>query len=131
MVRRVKWLAMAMAVVAITAADVAKAQGNLRVYRPARPTDSLDDRWRWALADARRQGLSDFWIAYGFETPVHAENLVMSDSDGNSFVSSGGRLQTSGPPLIDVLRDGGGNIVVLLRYRGSGDNDINRAAYRS
>jgi HEAT repeat protein/beta-lactamase regulating signal transducer with metallopeptidase domain len=116
---------------ATTAAAIAEAQADLRVYRPARPADSLDDRWRWALADAGRQGLADFWIAYGFETPVHAENLVMSDSDGNSFVSSGGRLDTSGPSLIDVLRDGGGNIVVLLRYRGTGDNDLTRAAYRS
>jgi len=114
-----------------TAADIAKAQANLRVYRPTTPNGSLDDRWRWALADARRQGLSQFWIAYSFETPVHADDLVMSDSNGNSWISSNGRLDTGGPPLIDVLRDGGGNIVVLLHYRGTGDNDIDRAAYRS
>jgi len=114
------------------AAEIARAQANLRVFRPDRPGDSLDDRWRWALADARRQRFSEFWIAYSFETPVHAQNLVLSDSDGNSFVSSdGGRLQASGPPLIDVLRDGGGNMVVLLHYRGAGDDAIDRAAYRS
>ena len=114
-----------------TAAEIARAQANLRVYRPARPADSLDDRWRWALADARRQRFSEFWIAYSFETPVHAQGLVMSDSDGNSFVSSDGRIDTGGPPLMDVLRDGGGNIVVLLHYRGSGDDAIDRAVYRS
>jgi HEAT repeat protein/beta-lactamase regulating signal transducer with metallopeptidase domain len=114
-----------------TAAEIAAAQANLRVYRPTASTGSLEDRWRWALADARRQGLSRFWIAYSFETPVHAEDLVMSDSNGNSWVSSGGRIDTGGPPLIDVLRDGGGNIVVLLHYRGTGDNDIDRAVYRS
>jgi HEAT repeat protein/beta-lactamase regulating signal transducer with metallopeptidase domain len=114
-----------------TAADIVRAQANVRVYRPDRPTDSLDNRWRWALADAKRQRFSEFWIAYSFETPVHAQDLVMSDSNGNSFVSSNGRLQASGPPLIDVLRDGGGNIVVLLHYRGTADNAIDRAAYRS
>ena len=111
-------------------AEIAKAQANVRVYRPARPADSLDDRWRWALADARRQRFSEFWIAYSFETPVHAQNLVMSDSDGNSFVSSDGLMEASGPGLVDVLGDGGGNIVVLLHYRGTGDA-IDRAAYRS
>ena len=114
-----------------SAAEIARAQANLRVFRPDRPGDSLDDRWRWALADARRQRFSEFWIAYSFETPVHEQNLVMSDSDGNSFVSSNGWLEASGPPLIDVLRDGGGNIVVLLHYRGTGDDAIDRAAYRS
>jgi HEAT repeat protein/beta-lactamase regulating signal transducer with metallopeptidase domain len=113
------------------AAEIARAQANLRVFRPDRPGDSLDDRWRWALADARRQRFSEFWIAYSFETPVHAQDHVMSDSDGNSFVSSDGRIEASGPPLIDVLRDGGGNIVVLLHYRGTGDGAIDRAAYRS
>lgn len=114
-----------------TPASVAKAQADLRVYRPATPGTSLDDRWRWALAEARRQGLSRFWIAYSFETPVYGDDLVISDSNGNSFVSSHGRLQTAGPPLTEVLRDGGGNIVVLLQYRGTADTDIDRAAYRS
>ena len=116
---------------AATAAEIAKAQARLRVHRPPRPNDSLEARWNWALADARRQRFSDFWIAYSFETPVHAEDLVMSDSDGNSFVSSDGRMEESGPPLIDVLRDGGGNIVVLLHYRGNGADAIDRVAYRS
>jgi HEAT repeat protein len=30
-----------------------------------------------------------------------------------------------------VLRDGGGNVVVLMHYRGAGDDSIDRAAYRS
>jgi HEAT repeat protein/beta-lactamase regulating signal transducer with metallopeptidase domain len=114
-----------------TAADIRDAQANLRVYRPARATDSLDDRWRWALADARRQRLSSFWVAYSFETPVHSQDLVMSDSDGNSFVSSNDWHEASGPPLRDVLGDGGGNMVVLLHYRGTGDADVDRAVYRS
>lgn len=55
----------------------------------------------------------------------------MSDSNGISFVSSGGRFEESGPPLKDVLGDGGGNVVVLLHYRGTGDGDVDRAVYRS
>jgi HEAT repeat protein/beta-lactamase regulating signal transducer with metallopeptidase domain len=114
-----------------TGAVIARAQSNVRVHRPDRPSDSLDNRWRWALAEARRQRLAGFWIAYSFETPVHGQGVVMRDSNGNSFVSVEGRLQTSGPPLSDVLRDGGGNIVVLLHYRGTDDDAIDRAAYRS
>ena len=114
-----------------SAAAIAQAQANLRVYRPARPTDSLEDRWRWALAEAGRQRFSNFWIAYSFETPVHAQGLVVSDSDGTSFVSSEGRLDWSGPSLSEVLRDGGGNIVVLMHHRGAGDNAIDRVIYRS
>jgi HEAT repeat protein len=114
-----------------TAADIRDAQATLRIHRPARATDPLDARWQWALGDARRQRLSSFWIAYSFETPVHAGDVVMSDSNGNSFVASGGWHEASGPPLRDVLGDGGGNIVVLLHYRGTGDGDVDRAVYRS
>ena len=126
------WVVAGLAAVAMAgvAADMAVAQGNPRVYRPIRPNDSLDERWRWALADARRQGFSEFWIAYSFETPVHAQDLVISDSTG-TMVSSGGHIRGSGPPLIDVLREGGGNIVVLLRYRGSADAAFDRVAYLS
>ena len=114
-----------------SAADIAKARANLRVYRPSTPNDSLDNRWRWALNEARRQRFSEFWIAYSFETQVHADDLVMTDSNGNSFVSSNGSLRQWGPPLMDVLQDGGGNVVVLLHYRGTGDNNFDRAHYRS
>jgi HEAT repeat protein/beta-lactamase regulating signal transducer with metallopeptidase domain len=114
-----------------TAAEIARAQAALRVYRPARPGDSLDARWRWALDEARRRQLNGFWIAYSFETPVPGGDIVVSDSKGMSFVSSDGLLQTWGPPLLDVLRDGGGNIVVLLHYRGTVDAAVDRAGFRS
>ena len=111
-----------------SAAEIAEAQQDLRVYRPARAGDALEDRWRWALADAKRQRFSNFWIAYSFETDVHAQDLVMTDTRGGSIVSSDGVFETSGPPLTALLPDGRGNLVVLLHY--SGDR-INRGGYRS
>ena len=63
-----------------------------------RPSDPLADRWRWALDDARRQGIGDFWIVYRFDTPTHAQDLMMSDTREGTTVSTSGRLITQGPP---------------------------------
>ena len=98
---------------------------------------SLEERWRQALADAARQRLTDFWIVYTFNTPTHADDLVISDSSDDSFVSSDGRLSTQGPPLTELFNPSaavpleGGNLAVLLHYRGARADAIDRAGYRS
>lgn len=119
-----------------TPADIAAARAQLRVYRSPRPGASLDERWREALADAARQRLTDFWIVYTFNTPTHADDLMMSDTREGSFVSSSGRLSMQGPPLTELLNPSavmleGGNLAVLLHYRGARADAIDRGGYRS
>ena len=117
-----------------TATELAQARAALRVRRPPRPTDSLAERWRWALADAARQGIGDFWIVYSFETPTHAQDLMMSDTREGSFVSASGELRSQGPPLADLLDDTApitGKVAVLLHYRGARADAIDRGGYRS
>jgi HEAT repeat protein/beta-lactamase regulating signal transducer with metallopeptidase domain len=113
-----------------TPSEIAAARAQLQVIRPARPDDPLGDRWRWAISEASRRRLSDFWVVYMFVTPTHAGNLIMSDMDG-SFISSDGRISSSGPHLAmldGTVRLEGGNLAVLVRYRGGA---IDRAGYRS
>ena len=118
-----------------TATELAQARAALRVRRPPRPTDSLAERWRWALADAARQGIGDFWIVYSFETPTHAQDLMMSDTREGSFVTTAtGELRSQGPPLADLLDDTAaltGKVAVLLHYRGARADAIDRGGYRS
>jgi HEAT repeat protein len=119
-----------------TAAEIAAARAQLRVIRSPRAGGSLEERWRDALADAARQRLTDFWIVYTFNTPTHADDQVMSDSSGDSFVLSNGRFSTQGPPLIELINPSavpleGGNLAVLLHYRGARADAIDRAGYRS
>jgi HEAT repeat protein/Zn-dependent protease with chaperone function len=119
-----------------TVAEIAAARAQLRVHRPARPGDPLDERWRQALADAARQGLTDFWIVYTFNTPTHADDLMMSDTRGGSFVSSNGQLSRQGPPLTDLVGPSavpleGGSVAVLLHYRAARADAIDRAGYRT
>jgi beta-lactamase regulating signal transducer with metallopeptidase domain len=119
-----------------TAADIAAARAQLRVHRSARPGDRLEERWRQALADAARQGLTDFWVIYTFNTPTHADDLMISDTRDGSFVSSNGRLSTQGPPLTDLFNPSavpleGGTLAVLLHYRGARADAIDRAGYRT
>ena len=119
-----------------TAAEIAAARAQLRVIRSPRPGGSLEERWRDALADAARQRLTDFWIVYTFNTPTHADDQMISDTRDDSFVSSDGRLFTQGPPLIELLNPSavpleGGNLAVLLHYRGARADAIDRAGYRS
>ena len=119
-----------------TAAEITAAREQLRVQRSA-AGGSLEERWRQALADAGRQRLTDFWIVYTFNTPTHADDVVLSDSSDGSFVSSDGRLSTQGPPLTALLNPSapvpleGGNLAVLLHYRGARADAIDRAGYRS
>ena len=119
-----------------TAAEITAAREQLRVQRSA-AGGSLAERWRQALADAGRQRLTDFWIVYTFNTPTHADDVVLSDSSDGSFVSSDGRLSTQGPPLTALLNPSapvpleGGNLAVLLHYRGARADAIDRAGYRS
>jgi HEAT repeat protein/beta-lactamase regulating signal transducer with metallopeptidase domain len=122
-----------------SASELAQARARLRVHRPPRPSDPLADRWRSALDDARRQGIGDFWIVYRFETPTHAQDLMMSDTREGTFVSSSGRLITQGPPLADLLIEhdehadagGSGNVTVLIHYGGPRADAIDRGGYRS
>jgi HEAT repeat protein/beta-lactamase regulating signal transducer with metallopeptidase domain len=119
-----------------TATELAQARARLRVHRSPRPTDPLAERWRWALADAGRQGIGDFWIVYRFDTPTHAQDLMMSDTREGSFVTATGEVKTQGPPLADLLDDtapvgGGGNVTVLFHYSGARAEAIDRGGYRS
>jgi HEAT repeat protein/beta-lactamase regulating signal transducer with metallopeptidase domain len=119
-----------------TAAEVAKARARLRIHRSPRPADPLAERWRWALTDAARQGIGDFWVVYTFDTPTHAQDLMMSDTRGDSFVSATGNLTSQGPPLDAVLDDtapagGAGNVTVLLHYDAARTGAIDRGGYRS
>ncbi len=88
-----------------TATEMAQARAQLRVLRPPRPTDPLNLRWQWALAEAARQGIGGFWVAYSFHTPTHANHLMMSDTREGSFVTVTGHMTSSGPPLTDLLDD--------------------------
>jgi HEAT repeat protein/beta-lactamase regulating signal transducer with metallopeptidase domain len=120
-----------------TTAEIAAARARLRVYRSARPGDSLEERWRQALADAGRQRFTDFWIAYSFNTPTHVDDLMMTDTRGGTFVSSNGRISgIEGPPLTDLLNPSvmpieKGTVAVLLHYRAARPDAIDRAGYRS
>jgi HEAT repeat protein len=119
-----------------TATEVAQARARLRIHRSPRPADPLAERWRWALTDAGRQGIGDFWIVYRFDTPTHAQDLMMSDTREGSFVSATGRLTTKGPPLAGLLDDtvprgGAGSVTVLLHYSGARADAIDRGGYRS
>jgi len=119
-----------------TATELAQARARLRVHRPPRPTDPLAERWRWALADAGRQGIGDFWIVYRFDTPTHAQDLMMSDTREGSFVSATGQLTSQWPPLANLLDDtaptgGAGSVTVLLHYTGARADAIDRGGYRS
>ena len=118
-----------------TATEVAQARAHLRILRTPKPADPLNLRWQWALAEAARQGIGDFWIAYSFQTPTHADDLMMSDTHDGSFVSIGGRTHTRGPSLSVLLDDpapiDGGNVTVLMHHRAARADAIDRGGYRS
>jgi beta-lactamase regulating signal transducer with metallopeptidase domain/HEAT repeat protein len=116
-----------------SASELAQARARLRVHRAPRPSDPLAERWRWALDDARRQRIGDFWVVYRFDTPTHAQDLMMSDTREGTLVSASGRLITQGPPLADLLDDAGGsgNVTVLIHYGGARADAIDRGGYRS
>jgi beta-lactamase regulating signal transducer with metallopeptidase domain len=73
---------------ASTPAEIAAARAQIRDYRSTPSGGSLEDRWRQAVADAGKAGLSDFWIVYTFTTPTHAGDTMLADSHEGSFVSS-------------------------------------------
>ncbi len=109
---------------------------HLRVLRPPTQTDPLNLRWQWALAEAARQGIGGFWVAYSFHTPTHANHLMMSDTREGSFVSVSGHMTSSGPPLTDLLDDPAsagreGSVTVLLHYGAARAGAIDRGGYRS
>ena len=112
--------------------EIAAAGAQLQVIPPANPAAPLDDRWRWALTEASRRRLSDFWVVYMFVTPVLADGQVVSDTlDGNNVWLSDGRLASAGPHLAmldPAVTLEGGKVAVLLHYRGGA---IDRAGYRS
>lgn len=112
--------------------EIAAARAQLQVIPPANPAAPLDDRWRWALTEAARRRLSDFWVVYMFVTPVVADGQVMSDTlDGNNVWLSDGQLSSAGPHLAmldSAVMLEGGKVAVLLHYRGGA---IDRAGYRS
>jgi HEAT repeat protein/beta-lactamase regulating signal transducer with metallopeptidase domain len=117
-----------------TAAEIAEARAQLRVHRFDRSGATLEERWWQALADAGKRGVNEFWLVYTFRTPVHGDDQVLSDTrEGMSF---SGRLTPQGPPLSDVMNPSaipleGGNLAVLLHYRGRRPDSLDRAGYRS
>jgi HEAT repeat protein/beta-lactamase regulating signal transducer with metallopeptidase domain len=119
----------------VTPAQIAEARARLRVYRPAQPGAALDERWRWAMTEASRRGLSDFWIVYMFDTPTHADSLMMSDTRDGGFNLSDGSYSWTGPPLSALFDTAvpleGGNVAALLHYRGARADALDRAGYRS
>ena len=119
-----------------TTTEIARARAQLRVHRFDRSGASLEERWRQALADAGRQSLSDFWLVYTFTTPTHAGELMISDTRDGSSISANGHLFTQGLPLAELINPTavaleGGNLAVLLHYRGARVEAIDRAGYRS
>lgn len=114
-----------------TPAEIAAARAQLQVIPPANPAAPLDDRWRWALTEASRRRLSDFWVVYMFVTPIVGDGQVMSDTlDGNNWLTDG-RLASAGTHLAmldSAVMLEGGKVAVLLHYRGGA---IDRAGYRS
>lgn len=119
-----------------TVAEIATARAQLRVHRPSNPGASLDQRWRDALTEAGRQGLNDFWIVYTFNTPIHANDVTLSDSRGDSIVSSDGRLSVQGPPLTALFGASavpleGGRLAVLMHHSAPRADAIDRAGYRT
>ena len=116
------------------ATELAQARARLRVHRAPRPSDPLADRWRWALDDARRQGIGDFWIVYRFDTPTHAQDLMMSDTREGSFVSTSGQPDHAGTAPRRLARrhcEARGNVTVLIHYGGARADAIDRGGYRS
>jgi HEAT repeat protein/beta-lactamase regulating signal transducer with metallopeptidase domain len=120
-----------------TASEIAQARSRVRLHKPPQPTAPLQERWKWALGEAGRQGLGSFWIAYTFATPTHAHDLMISDTRDGSIVSI--ERQVSQPdlvPLADLLEvpppaGNTGNVTVLLHYRAARADGIDRAGYRS
>ena len=105
-----------------------------RVLQPPRPADPLAQRWRWALDEAARQGLNQFWVAYSFETPTHADDLMMSDTRDGSFVNSMKDAVSTGPSLDALLGPtpgGSGNVTALFHCTAPRAGAIDRAGYRS
>jgi HEAT repeat protein/beta-lactamase regulating signal transducer with metallopeptidase domain len=118
-----------------SAADLARARAEARISRPSQPLPPLPARWRWALDEAASRNLRDFWIVYGFHTPIHANDLMMGESDGMDVVS---KLDGpwSGPSLAALLEDatpiaGPANVAVLVRYRAAREGGFDFAGYRS
>ena len=120
----------------VSPAAIAAARKQVRDYRASGSGGTLEDRWQRALADAGRQGLSDFWIVYSFRTPTHAGDLMIADTRDGTFVSSSGRLNVDGPPLAAVLNQPavqleGSHLAVVMHYRSARADALDRAGYRS
>jgi HEAT repeat protein len=118
-----------------SAADLARARSEARISRPTQPLQVLSTRWSWALDEARRQGLRDFWIVYGFYTPIHPNHLMISESDGINIVTKFSS-ELSGPSMTALLEDakpiaGRANLAVLVRYRAAREGGFDFAGYRS
>jgi HEAT repeat protein/beta-lactamase regulating signal transducer with metallopeptidase domain len=120
-----------------TTADIAAARAQLRVQQPAVPAGSLEERWRQAMADASRKGVGDFWMGYMFNTPTHAGDVMISDTRDGSTIVADGYIRSQGPPLNVLFNQSaavpleGGNVAVLLHYRGARADALDRATYRS
>ncbi len=107
---------------------------NRRVQRAPSQTDPLQQRWQWALDEASRQRLRDFWIAYSFVTPTHAGDLMVGDTRDGTIVSRRGKLVTEGPSLASQLGDipsARGTLVSMFHHTAPENAAIDRAGYRS
>jgi HEAT repeat protein len=122
--------------VAPAASAPAPGAENRQIRRPPSPGAPLSARWQWALDEASRQRLRDFWVVYSFVTPTHAGDLMMSDTADGSFVSRGGRFVTDGNALSNQLDaiaplDSRGAVVAMFHHVAPNVEGINRAGYRS
>ncbi len=116
--------------------NAARVGQALSVHRTPQPGDPLGRRWQWALDEAGRRNIQEFWIVYTFQTPIHAQDLMMSDSRGDSIVSRQGRMQSPGPSMTELLEaspaiGGPGNVAVMFHHTAARRGAIDRGGYRS
>ncbi|HEU5261931.1 MAG TPA: HEAT repeat domain-containing protein [Gemmatimonadales bacterium] len=118
-----------------SARDVGPAQSPVQVRRHPDPSQPFDRRYAWALAEGRRHGEREYWVAYVLESVLPARHRYATDSDARRDV---GALPTLGQLLFEPTwhpddpstdRD----VVVLARVRAAAAGSVSlvRIAGRS
>ena len=104
--------------------------------RRASEADPLDARWRWALDDAARGRMRGFWVVYVFHTPLHGEDVMITDSESGSIVLPRAKvrpIRLSLSTLFDgkTLTRPNGDVAVVVQYGSAQPGDVARIGYRS